>query len=67
MSPVFFWSDAMAVAIAWGQNKQAAEYNKNKKQASTQATKQSNRQCRLFFCFGPMQWLQPLRAAKRNN
>ena len=103
----FFWSDAMAGAIACGQTKQtkrkqasnhanqhqlmdftcrnrpAPQAKKLKKKqrkkeqlTHKQATKQINkranrgtntiRQCRLFL-FGPMQWLEPLRAAKRNK
>ena len=50
----FFWSDAMAGAIACGQTILMKR----------QQAKKTNKRCRLFF-FGPMQWLEPLRAAKR--
>ena len=40
---------------------------RSNKQANAQTKKQkTNKQCRLFF-FGPMQWLEPLRVAKRNK
>ena len=63
----FVWYDAMVVAIAWGQNKQSAECNKIKK--SKQSSKQPSNQTSNVACFffGPMQWLEPLRAAKRNK
>ena len=62
---LFFWSDAMAGAIACGQTIQIKI-----QQASKQAcepTKKQRKQASDVACFffGPMQWLEPLRAAKR--
>ena len=44
-------------------NKQASK--RINKRTNKETTK-TNKQCRLFF-FGPMQWLEPLRAAERNK
>ena len=38
--------------------------NKQTNKQRNKKTKKTNKRCRLFF-FGPMQWLEPLRAAKR--
>ena len=46
-------------------NKQASQTNKQKRKQRNEKNKQPNKQRRLFFWFGPMQWLEPLRAAKR--
>ena len=56
VSPVFFWSDAMAGAIACGQTKQIKNNKQGNKQAIKQISKRANKETtktnkpsRLFF------------------
>ena len=56
-------------------NKNKGKKNKTHKQTSDQTSKQTNKQrneknkqaVSPVFLFGPMQWLEPLRVAKRNK